>query len=268
MLFQSSHGPIYYKIVGTGKPAVILHGYSLDHRVMSGCLEPVFKHTRGIKRIYVDLPGMGRSNNIHDLTSSHDILKLVDELITFLFPKKHFSLIGYSYGGYLAQCLVASRSEQINGLALIAPVIIPNPRYRKIDKQMRLVAGYMPRRFRSLDEKDVFSELVVRNRDVWEKIKRYILTGMSLANKSVLDKIFRRTYGTHINIFKLKRRFKHPTVIVVGQQDSVVGHRDVKKILKNYSQAKLFVIDHAGHNLMFEQPSLFSQHMEHWLKQL
>lgn len=268
MLFQSSHGPLYYKIVGSGKPVVILHGYLLDHRVMTGSLEPIFKHTKGIKRIYIDLPGMGHSRHIHHINSSQDVLKLVDEFIAFLLPKKHFSLIGYSYGGYLAQCLVTLKPDQINGLALIAPVTVPNPRYRKIDKQMRLVAGYMPRRFRSLDEKDVYSELVVRNKDVWEKIKRYILSGMTLANKPVLDKIFRKTYGTHINIFKLRLRFKHPTLIVAGQQDSVVGHRDVKKILRNYPKAKFSVINHAGHNLMFEQPAEFSARIKEWLLQL
>ena len=30
-----------YEIKGNGKPIVILHGYTVDHRLMSGCIEPI-----------------------------------------------------------------------------------------------------------------------------------------------------------------------------------------------------------------------------------
>ncbi len=29
---------INYEIIGDGKPIVMLHGYSLDHRLMTGCM--------------------------------------------------------------------------------------------------------------------------------------------------------------------------------------------------------------------------------------
>lgn len=31
----------------------------LDHRLMSGCMEPIFTKREGWRRIYIDLPGMG-----------------------------------------------------------------------------------------------------------------------------------------------------------------------------------------------------------------
>lgn len=31
--------PIYYEVIGQGKPIVMIHGYTPDHRLMKGCME-------------------------------------------------------------------------------------------------------------------------------------------------------------------------------------------------------------------------------------
>ena len=35
--------PIYYEILGSGMPVLMIHGWSVDHRLMKGCMEPVLK---------------------------------------------------------------------------------------------------------------------------------------------------------------------------------------------------------------------------------
>jgi len=52
---------INFKMIGEGRPIVILHGYYVDHIMMVGCLEPIFEEVTGLKRIYIDLPGMGKT---------------------------------------------------------------------------------------------------------------------------------------------------------------------------------------------------------------
>ncbi len=53
--------PMYYEEFGTGIPIVMLHGWPADHRHMLADMEPVFEHVTGWRRIYPDLPGMGRT---------------------------------------------------------------------------------------------------------------------------------------------------------------------------------------------------------------
>ncbi|MHB1684992.1 MAG: alpha/beta fold hydrolase [Bacilli bacterium] len=91
---------MYYEIVGEGKPIVALHGWSLDHRVMKECLEPTFTHRSGWKRIYVDLPGMGRSPASDAIQSTDDILASVLRFIDAAIPGEEFAVCGESYGGY------------------------------------------------------------------------------------------------------------------------------------------------------------------------
>ena len=60
--------PVHFAEHGSGTPVVALHGVGVDHREMAASLEPVFAdrpwHRRtgpGYRRIYPDLPGMGRT---------------------------------------------------------------------------------------------------------------------------------------------------------------------------------------------------------------
>ncbi len=53
--------PVYYETYGSGLPIMLLHGYTPDHRVTKGCMEPLFAQRPGWQRIYLDLPGMGQT---------------------------------------------------------------------------------------------------------------------------------------------------------------------------------------------------------------
>ena len=50
---------IHYETFGEGMPLLLLHGYTVDYRLMTGCMEPIFQNVGGYQRIYMDLPGMG-----------------------------------------------------------------------------------------------------------------------------------------------------------------------------------------------------------------
>jgi pimeloyl-ACP methyl ester carboxylesterase len=53
--------PMHYVEYGEGLPVLTLHGAGVDHREVMGCLDPVFDAPPGYRRIYPDLPGMGRT---------------------------------------------------------------------------------------------------------------------------------------------------------------------------------------------------------------
>jgi pimeloyl-ACP methyl ester carboxylesterase len=106
---------------GTGTPVLAIHGWTPDHRLMSGCLEPVFEQRPGYRRLYPDLPGMGRTP-AGSTASSDDIMTALLSFIDEQIGAEPFLLVGESYGGYLARGLVSLRPEQILGLALVCTV--------------------------------------------------------------------------------------------------------------------------------------------------
>ena len=67
--------PIYYKEYGEGKPVIFIHGWPVDHRMMADLFEPIFTKIQSYRRIYLDLPGMGKTPSVNWIKNSDDMLK-------------------------------------------------------------------------------------------------------------------------------------------------------------------------------------------------
>jgi pimeloyl-ACP methyl ester carboxylesterase len=231
---------------------------------MMGSLEPVFKKMMGFKRIYIDLPGMGKSNAVPGIRSSYDIFKITKSLIEDLTREQPFYMIGQSYGGYLTQCL-AKTLKKVEGIFLIAPVVVPEPEKRDVNTHRVFINEFKPKHFASSDEKETFKIMVVRTKQIWEETKKYILPGWMAANRGLLDKIYKGSYRIPIDILKFKKKFIGHACFVLGRQDSVVGYRDALRVLDNYPRASVNIINPAGHHLQYEQPELFRLSLKEWL---
>src|SRR4051794_22849402 len=83
--------------------AVLVHGFPPDHRLMTGCFEPVFADRPGWRRIYLDLPGMGRTVAPQTVRSTDDVFAVVRAALSKLLPGGRYALCGESYGGYLVR---------------------------------------------------------------------------------------------------------------------------------------------------------------------
>lgn len=61
MFYQYSNANLYYEIIDEGKPVIILHGLGGNGTFMKECMEPIFEIQKKYQRIYIDMPGMGKS---------------------------------------------------------------------------------------------------------------------------------------------------------------------------------------------------------------
>ncbi|WP_416399601.1 alpha/beta fold hydrolase [Burkholderia sp. LFS038] len=114
--------PVHYAEYGSGTPVLALHGAGVDHREISGALEPIFSSVPGVRRLYPDLPGMGRTPAAGTITSNDDVLDILLGFIDSTIGDEPFFVIGHSYGGFLARAIANRRADQAVGLALICPV--------------------------------------------------------------------------------------------------------------------------------------------------
>lgn len=79
--------------VGEGHPMLIIHGWEMNRKVEQLDFEPVFSKTAGIRRIYVDLPGMG-ATPANDIANMDDIYSRLVLFIDARLGKSRFSLVG------------------------------------------------------------------------------------------------------------------------------------------------------------------------------
>jgi len=81
---------VHYVEHGTGRPGLVLHGAGVDHREAEACFEPVFRDVVGLRRIYPDLPGMGRTEVPDGMRSADDVLRTVLEQVPV--PERVYTL--------------------------------------------------------------------------------------------------------------------------------------------------------------------------------
>ena len=243
---------VHYVEHGAGRPVLVLHGAGVDHRETEACFEPVFEGVAGFRRIYPDLPGMGRTAAPAELCSAEDVL---DTLLGFAGEVSGGTahlLIGHSVGAYYAQAMAARAPRQVAGLALVCPLL---PSVRDVP-QHRVVAGS------GEIGDDVFrSYFVVHSREMLERYERFVAPAAALVDEAALERIGER--------WELAPdpgpAYPGPTLVVAGRLDSVVGYAAAADLVDHYPHASLAVVDDAGHALPHEQPDLLRALVAEWL---
>ena len=275
---------IYYETYGEGVPLLTLHGFPLDLRSMKGCLEPIFPisnspHTtshdsettttqRSFQRIYFDLPGMGRTELHSELTSSDDIFSIVMEFIDTILPDSPFLLAGHSYGGYLARGIVKQRPLQVLGLLLICPLIEPDQSKRILPPRTVLHRDESLAKILTETEQEEFDYgATIQTETIWMRYEAEIMAGVKVAQLELLERLAEKSYPLSFDVDNLTTPFTGPSLFLLGKQDSVVGYEDALKLKDRYPEAKMVVMDRAGHSLEIEQPEQFNQQVREWLGQ-
>ncbi len=262
--------PIYFEVHGSGTPIVMIHGWSVDHRLMSGCMEPVFEGSEGNwQRVYLDLPGMGQTPGPDWISGSDDMLSVLLEFIDKIIPKQRFLVAGESFGGYLARGVLKARRDLVDGLLLICPVANQEtlrdhlPEFKVLEKDEELLA--------SLSEEDrnyLTGINVIQNKRVWERFKVEIMPALKIADYDFLEHKLSRHVPFIEDVDKVTDPYPQPTLMIMGRQDNCVGYRDHWQLLENFSRASFMILDKAGHNLQIEQDELFTAAVNEWLRRV
>ena len=253
---------------GSGTPLLLVHGFCVDHRLLLALDGAIDAHG-GWRRIYVDLPGMGRSEAGPEIDSSDAV---ADAVVTFVRQElgdEPFAVLGSSYGGMIARHLVAQLPDQVLGLALLAPLVEADPAGRDVPGQvvLREDAALLA----SLDPDDAreYAEIAVEQTpEGWALFREHALPGLRSYRPEVIERL-RARYALTAEPETYSRPFFRPTLLVAGRQDHVVGHRPATALMdRHYPHATTAVLDRAGHNVHLDQPALTAALLQDWLARM
>ena len=247
---------------GSGMPLVVVHGNGVDHRVLlplDGCFAE-----GAWERIYLDLPGFGRTPSLPGIGGLPELAEWLVSTIRELVGARPFALLANSLGGLLARHVAACLGDQVAGLALIAPVVDPDPTRRTlpdlcvVERDDALLA--------SLDagDREEFAGVAARQTAAsWEAFRDYALPGIRAADPKAMSQLSAR-YFLDVEPETESVPFAGPTVIVTGRQDHVVGYVDQFHLLEQFGAVTYAVLDGAGHNVHLEQPAAVAQLLRDW----
>ncbi|MDR7071673.1 alpha/beta fold hydrolase [Fictibacillus barbaricus] len=254
---------MYYEEIGSGTPIVMIHGFSPDHRLMKGCMEPIFQEKDGYRRIYLDLPGMGQTKDYETINNTDEMLEAVMELIEKLIPGEDFLLAGQSYGGYMIRGIITKMPERVLGAALICPMIVPDHADRTLPQHKALQVDENFLATLTKEEREDFLGINVRlNEHTWKRYSEEVVSGLKIADYEFLAKI-EKNYGYTFEVDQVE--FAKPMLFITGRQDHITGYKDVYDILDNYPRATFSVIDVAGHNLHIDQQEILNLQINEWM---
>jgi pimeloyl-ACP methyl ester carboxylesterase len=243
---------VHYVEHGEGAAVLVLHGAGVDHRETEACFEPALGEHGGYRRIYPDLPGMGRTPAPASLRSADDVL---DTLLGFsdeVVGTDPALVIGHSAGAYYAQGLAARRPGHVAGLALVCPLLAG---VRDVPPHRAVVASD------DLGDEEFRAYFVVQTPPMLDRYMRFVAPAVPLADQAAMERIGERwELGTPAG-----PPYDGPTLVVAGRQDSTVGYAAAVDLLDHYPQATLAVLDGAGHALPHEQPSVLAVLIDDWL---
>jgi pimeloyl-ACP methyl ester carboxylesterase len=259
--------PVHYTQHGSGDgaPVLALHGAGVDHRELMGALEPLFADRPGYRRIYPDLPGMGRTPAPDTLTSNDDVLEVLLGLVDAVIGERALLLVGQSYGGYLARAIANRRPSQVAGLALVCAVGEAAGQDERPERLVLHTAAdldpdatlgpAMAAEFRDY--------LVVQTPATLRRFQETVVPGAALVDQAALERIFQRwDLGTAP---EQGPAYANPTLILAGRQDATAGYAGLWRLLEHYPRATFAVLDRAGHGLLHEQVGLATALLAEWL---
>ncbi|WP_433676960.1 alpha/beta fold hydrolase [Microbacterium gorillae] len=250
MELRTSRTLVHYVEHGAGRPVLVLHGAGVDHREAEGCFEPAFAGAEGFRRIYPDLPGMGRTA-ADGLDSAEDVLAVLCEFVDRITDGESCLVVAHSAGAHFALGVAARRPATVAGLALICPLL---PNVRDVPEH-RIIVGSG-----ELGDETFREYFVVQTPEMLERYERLVVPGMRLADEAAMERIGERWELTP------GPAFEGPALIVAGRLDATVGYAAAIDLVDRWLRSTVAVVDGAGHALAHEKPELLRALVQDWLE--
>ena len=233
---------------GAGRPLLLLHG---EAPIDPGApvLDLLAADTRVIAPTH---PGFGHSARPDGFDTVYDLVHLYLDLLEQL-PHEGVTLMGLSFGGWLAAEIAAARSSRVERLILVDAVGI-----KVGDRE-------------TPDILDVFNtspEEVRRQR--WHEPAKWAPDPDALSNEALIAHARNREalclYAWHPYLYnpQLARwlgRITVPTLVLWGASDGIVTPAYGRAYCARISGARFELIEAAGHHPEIEQPGALVEHV-------
>lgn len=279
---------LYVEEEGKGTPLILINGGpGGTHHYFHPWFSQAKKYARVI---YYDQRGCGLSDYEpgEEGYSVHQAVEDLDAIRKALDIDK-WVLLGYSYGGFLAQFYTVNHPENVAGLILLGAstgmhVDTGKSRQRQFmsEEERARLRDIRKQLFQLLKEKKLsrerFMQLLLYNNFLngdWKRQHFYKPSPERLSQFAlyewVHDEDFNGIMGRSQGRIDLKGAFEGnpiPTLILEGKWDLTWGEEKPKILKKNHPHAQMVMFENAGHGIYDEEPERFFAELKDFIKNL
>ncbi|PIR05136.1 MAG: alpha/beta hydrolase [Candidatus Liptonbacteria bacterium CG11_big_fil_rev_8_21_14_0_20_35_14] len=226
----------YFKKAGDSSPTLVfLHGWRSEGRVFTQIINNIPKKT-----IYaLDLPGFSVSQSFKDGATLGDYANLVNEFIKSENINEAI-LIGHSFGGRIAIKLASKNASWIKKIVLVDSAGLQE---KNLKKFIYKIIAKIVKPFFYIPGLDSLRQTI------YKKI------GPDYLATPAMQKTFLNIINEDLE--PLLKNINQETLIVWGQDDDITPISMAKTLKQNINNAKLEIIENAGHFCFIDQPQKF-----------
>ena len=243
---------LHWREHGSGAAVVLLHAFPLSSALWLPQLEslPADRHW-----IAPDVRGFGESEAGGALSMERiadDVAALLDHL-----GHRRATLCGVSMGGYVALAFLRRHAERL------AALVLCDTRAGADDPAGKLARRISAERVRSDGTPAIVSQML--DRLVGETTKR-VRPGVYAKVRGMLEDArpasFARAQAamaSRADSTPLLARITVPTLVITGSEDVIIRPDDARALARAIPNARLEMIEEAGHLPPIERPDVFNQ---------
>ncbi|MDO1605046.1 alpha/beta hydrolase [Lactobacillus sp. YT155] len=238
---------IYYQTYGEGTPIYFLHGNHLDSTSMVNWYESYFSESNSYKRIYLDIPGMGKSPINDDIKNSDDVLTEIADFIQETSINQDFLLCGHSYGGYLALGLSQIFKNKIIAMFITCPVVKARQKDRLLVENKNILEQEVIPTTNQEYYEDYLGINTRINEKTWTQYQKSILPGV-IKSLPFWENLSDRNYQFSFEK-SLKPISEGKSIVLLGKFDNVVGYKNQETFFEHADNFETILLKTSGHNL-------------------
>lgn len=239
--------PLRVVRTGSGPPLLLINGIGAAAEMWAPFVARLHQH----EIVAFDLPGTGGSPALRRLTRMRGLAELVARLIDTL-GYRSVDVLGYSFGGIVAQELARRRPERVGRLVLCAtsPGLISVP-----PKPLTTLLMLTPARYSDPAVASRIVPLIAGGRTQRDPTAlREHLTDRLVRPPSTRGYLQQLYAVSGWSSLPWLRRVRHETLIMVGDEDPLASVINARAMAAAMPRARLRVVRGGGHLFLLDEP--------------
>jgi len=236
-----------YGTVGDGPELLLLPGFGATHAAWAPLVPEL---QRAYRLILVDLPGTGRGGGLHPGAGLDQLTAPLGGLLDHL-GLRNVALLGASMGGLVALWFARDHPERVRRLVTVGAMAHLEPWQRaRLDERVALLDREGPSGFARAMVRDLLAPAFVQAhpRLVRAVVHAYALELPPARDVEILARILRDAdLRPHLG------EIAAPTLVLHGEVDRQVSLSQAEHLAAGLVDARLLVLDGAGHHLLLEK---------------
>jgi pimeloyl-ACP methyl ester carboxylesterase len=251
---------IYYRIYGSGKTVILLHGFGEKGDVWNNQIEYLKEN---YKLIVPDLPGSGKSEMIEDMSIAGMAEVIKDILDKEASPPS--VLIGHSMGGYISLAFVKKYPEYLDAFGLVHSTAYADSEEKKTvrKKGIEFIKQHGPFKFLKTTIPNLYSAVFKEAKPAFvekqiERLKDFTDTALIAYYTAMMERPDR------IEVLKTVRI---PVLFIIGEYDYAIPLEESLRQCHLPEKAYIHFLKKSGHMGMLEEPEKVNRILEDFLLQ-